>query len=85
MDNFKLEKMEKGVYGLRIDRMVSLASFTKNARDIAVVENIPNIAFVPVVTLRGNVKIKGNFDQESVQYIPDEKNQLGIGVLTYRP
>jgi len=62
---------------LTLDWGVSLVHFTKDGRDIGTVENVPNISFVPVVTLKGQIKVKANFDQETILDIPDESYEIG--------
>ena len=39
---------------------------------IAILKHVPDFAFVPVITISGNITIKVNFNSDSVEYLDDE-------------
>ena len=83
MTTVKNIKFEKGIYGMRIDRRVSRLHFTKEGTDISIIENIPNISFAPCITMAGNIKIRANFNQDTILFIPNEEYDVELAKIEF--
>lgn len=50
--------LEKCKYGFLIDRKTSTATFIKAGHDMVIVKHVADFAFVPVITISGDITIK---------------------------